>query len=192
MAETRVYRRRHPERTDYYRVIESRFEELERMRPECFEQKYGYLRKEVVRAIYAFLDCGIPENGVVRVFCDGCGRDYFVAFSCRMRVACPSCSTKRSILLSSSISVSGPFGPRRLGRRSHRPTSVGRTLSTTSRTWTPTYRTPYTRTEPSSQHCPARKRAPENSRLGPYMLRIPAKPLRSTRNGPFRDLILRS
>ena len=63
MAETRVYKRRRPERTDYYRVIESRLEELERIRPECFEQKYGYLRKEVVRAIYAFLDCGIPENG---------------------------------------------------------------------------------------------------------------------------------
>ena len=83
MVETRVYKRRRPERTDYYRIIESRFEELEGFWPECFEQKYGYLRKEVMRAIYAFLDCGIPENGVARVFCDGCGRDYFVAFSCR-------------------------------------------------------------------------------------------------------------
>ena len=41
------------------------------MWPECFEQKYGYLRKEVVRAIYAFLDCGIPESGVARVFATG-------------------------------------------------------------------------------------------------------------------------
>ena len=45
MAETRVYRRRHPERTDDYRVTESRFEELERMWPDCFEQKYGYPRR---------------------------------------------------------------------------------------------------------------------------------------------------
>ena len=103
MAETRVYKRRRPERTDYYRIIESRFEELERMWPECFEQKYGYLRKEVVRAIYAFLDCGIPESGVARVFCDGCGRDYFLPFSCRQRGACPSCSTKRSILFGEKI-----------------------------------------------------------------------------------------
>ena len=103
MAETRAYKRRRPERTDYYRIIESRFEELEGIWPECFEQKYGYLRKEVMRAIYAFLDCGIPENGVARVFCDGCGRDDFVAFSCRMRVACPSCSTKRSILFGEKI-----------------------------------------------------------------------------------------
>jgi len=50
-----------------------------------------------MRAIYALLDCGIPENGVARVFCNGCGHDHFVTFSCRMRVACPSCSSKRSI-----------------------------------------------------------------------------------------------
>jgi|GEM_PF-5225226 len=31
MAETRVDKRRHPEKTDYYRIIESRFEELERL-----------------------------------------------------------------------------------------------------------------------------------------------------------------
>jgi len=43
MARTRVYKRRHPERTDYYRIIDSRFEELERMWPECFEPKYGYI-----------------------------------------------------------------------------------------------------------------------------------------------------
>lgn len=103
MAKTRVYKRRHPERTDYYRIIESRFEELERMWPECFEHKYGYLRKEVMRAIFAFLDCGIPENGVARFFCDGCGRDYFLPFSCRQRGACPSCSTKRSILFGEKI-----------------------------------------------------------------------------------------
>ena len=103
MAETRAYKRQRPERTDYYRIIESRFEELEEIWPECFEQKYGYLRKEVTRAIYAFLDCGIPENGVARVFCDGCGHDYFVAFSCRQRGARPSCSTKRSILFGEKI-----------------------------------------------------------------------------------------
>jgi hypothetical protein len=41
------------------------------------------------------------------------------------------------------------------------------------------------------QHSPARKRAPGNSRLGPYRLMTRAKPFRSTRNGPFRRLVLR-
>ena len=68
----------------------------------------------------------------------------------------------------------------------------GRRLSTTSRTLTPTYRTRSIRIEPSSQYSPARKRTPENSRLGPYRLRTPAKPFNSTRNGPFRRSPLRS
>ena len=66
--------------------------------PDQFEEKYGYLRTEVMKAVYSFLDCGIPENGMARVRCEECGHDFFVAYSCRCRVVCPSCSTKRSIL----------------------------------------------------------------------------------------------
>jgi len=36
-------------------------------------------------------------------FCDGCGRDYFLPFSYRQRGACPSCSTKRSILFGEKV-----------------------------------------------------------------------------------------
>ena len=97
------YNRRHPERTDYYRIIEGSCEEFERTYPELFEEKYGYLRKEVIKAIYAFLDCGIPENGMARVRCEECGHDFFVAYSCRCRIICPSCSTKRSILFGETV-----------------------------------------------------------------------------------------
>ena|GEM_PF-5762568 len=38
-----------------------------------------------MRATYAYLDCGIPENGVARVFCDEWVRDFFLAFSYRQR-----------------------------------------------------------------------------------------------------------
>ena len=55
-----IYRRRHPERTDYYRLIEANFEEFERKYADMFEADYGYLRTEVMKAIYAYLDCGIP------------------------------------------------------------------------------------------------------------------------------------
>ena len=91
----------------------------------------------------------------------------------------------------SSISVSGPYGPRRLSRRSHRPTSLGRRSSTTSLTWMPTYRTRSIRIEPSSQNSPARKRTSENSRLGPCLLAIRAKPSPRTRNRPIRPLMSR-
>ena len=55
-----------------------------------------------MQAIYAYLDCGIPENGVARVRCE-CGEDFFVAFSCKKRMVCPSCSTKRSILFGEKV-----------------------------------------------------------------------------------------
>ena len=54
-----IYNRRHPERTDYYRIIEGSFEEFQRSYPDQFEDKYGYLRTEVMKALYSFLDCGI-------------------------------------------------------------------------------------------------------------------------------------
>ena len=112
MALKGIYNRRHPERTDYYRIIESSFEEFERSYPDQFEEKYGYLRTEVMKAVYSFLDCGIPENGMARVRCEGsaciersekCGHEFFVAYSCRCRVVCPSCSTKRSILFGEKV-----------------------------------------------------------------------------------------
>lgn len=98
-----IYDRRHPERTDYYRIIEANFDEFERSYPDLFEEKYGYLRAEVMKAIYGFLECGIPENGIARVRCNDCGDDFFVAFSCRQRVVCPCCSTKRSILFGEKV-----------------------------------------------------------------------------------------
>ena len=97
-----IYKRRNPEKTEYYRIIEANFEAFERNYPALFENDYGYLRKEVMPAIYAYLDCGIPENGVARVRCE-CGEDFFVAFSCKKRMVCPSCSTKRSILFGEKV-----------------------------------------------------------------------------------------
>lgn len=35
--------------------------------------------------------------------CEECGHDFFVAYSCRCRVVCPSCSTKRSILFGEKV-----------------------------------------------------------------------------------------
>ena len=70
-----LYRRRHPERSDYYRLLESGFDEFARNWPEHFEARYGFLRKEVQSAVSSFLECGIPENGVARVRCAGCGHD---------------------------------------------------------------------------------------------------------------------
>ena len=81
-----LYRRRHPECSDYYRLLKSGFEEFARNWPEHFEARYGFLRKEVQRAVFSFLECGIPENGVARVRCASCGHDFFVALLMRNKL----------------------------------------------------------------------------------------------------------
>jgi hypothetical protein len=49
----------------------------------------------VEREMRAFLDCGIPSHGFIRVHCDSCGRDRFVPFSCKGRGFCSSCNGRR-------------------------------------------------------------------------------------------------
>jgi hypothetical protein len=53
------YHRRHPERSDYYRLLESGFEAFARNWPEDFESRYGFFLKEVQGARSSpFLNAG--------------------------------------------------------------------------------------------------------------------------------------
>ena len=97
------YRRGHPEHSDYYRLLESGFEAFARNWPEDFEARHGFLRKEVQSAVFSFLECGIPENGVARVRCAGCGHDFLWPFPAgpaefvrAARASVLYCSGKRS------------------------------------------------------------------------------------------------
>jgi len=42
-----------------------------------------------------YLRCGILANGFARVRCIACGDELLVAFSCKSRGICPSCTTRR-------------------------------------------------------------------------------------------------
>jgi len=44
----------------------------------------------VERELRAFLECGILAHGFARAYCDGCGHDFLIAFSCKGRGVCPS------------------------------------------------------------------------------------------------------
>ena len=56
------------------------------------------MRREVARALWDFLKCGLPELGCARLACDGCGRVMLLVFSCKRRGLCPSCEAKRAEL----------------------------------------------------------------------------------------------
>ena len=42
-------------------------------------------------------ECGIFAHGFARAWCNDCGHDYFVAYSCKGRGVCPSCNTRRMV-----------------------------------------------------------------------------------------------
>jgi hypothetical protein len=49
----------------------------------------------VERELRGYLRCGVFAHGFTRAHCDACGHDLLVAFSCKARAACPSCTGRR-------------------------------------------------------------------------------------------------
>ena len=61
--------------------------------------------KPFVRKAFAtYLECGIFAHGFARARCEDCGHDYFVAFSCKGRGVCPSCTTRRMVETAAHLS----------------------------------------------------------------------------------------
>jgi hypothetical protein len=59
----------------------------------------GRLRRAVEeQAIERFIECGDPHYAFARIYCDVCGHDYLLAYSCKTRYFCPSCHQKRGPL----------------------------------------------------------------------------------------------
>ena len=42
-----------------------------------------------------FIECGDPQHGFARIYCEQCRHGYVLAFSCKARYFCPSCHQKR-------------------------------------------------------------------------------------------------
>ena len=53
------------------------------------------LPRHVEQEMRAYLECGIPAYGFLRVRCEDCGESRVVAFFCRKRGFCPSCMGRR-------------------------------------------------------------------------------------------------
>ena len=90
----RVYRRRRPERTALYRLVQQHLETwLARRREE--DPDNATIPCYVERELRAYLECGILTCGFARARCGACGHDFLVAFSCKGRGLFPSCTTRR-------------------------------------------------------------------------------------------------
>jgi predicted RNA-binding Zn-ribbon protein involved in translation (DUF1610 family) len=93
----KFYRPRDHEASPFFKIVRDHFDEFERVYPERYQQRYGYWRPVVRSSIDKFLKCGDLKEGFARVRCPDCGKELFLAYSCRQRGACPSCDQKRSL-----------------------------------------------------------------------------------------------
>src|SRR5215471_147269 len=87
------YRRREPEKTILYQVVQAH---LATFLTELREADERGLPQYVELEFTRYLACGILSEGFTRVRCEGCGNDLLVAFSCKSRGICPSCTARRA------------------------------------------------------------------------------------------------
>jgi hypothetical protein len=83
---------------------------------ERYAEKYGFWRPQIRKAVDAFLKCGDLHEGFARVRCPDCKHEFFVAYSCKQRCACPSCHQKRALLTALHVEeeVCSPVAHRQL------------------------------------------------------------------------------
>ena len=88
------YRPRSPEPTLLHTLVARHLVDL---RAESFdpEQPDGGVPAFVVRELEAFLDCHDLARGFARLRCVSCRAEHLLAFACKTRTVCPSCSTRR-------------------------------------------------------------------------------------------------
>jgi hypothetical protein len=85
-----VYRPRNPRASPLWQCAQRHCGEL---------REAGRFQRAVEeRTIERFIECGDPHHGFARIYCDACGHDYLLAFSCKTRYFCPSCHQKRVLL----------------------------------------------------------------------------------------------
>ena len=86
-----AYRRREPEKEPLYQILAEHLETfLQQAR--TFEHR---LPLHVEKEMRAYLECGLLAYGFVRARCEDCGTGRVVAFSCKKRGFCLSCSGRR-------------------------------------------------------------------------------------------------
>jgi hypothetical protein len=99
------YRPRRVESTPLYRVVYQERNNLEWHWESQFQSRYGVLREEVLKALDAYLDCGILAHGCARAECENqkCRHSIVIPYSCKKRGICPSCSAKRALIFAEHL-----------------------------------------------------------------------------------------
>jgi hypothetical protein len=84
-----IYRPRNPRASPLYQCLRRHGDELDAA---------GLSHRPVeTQVLERFIACGDLHHGFARVYCDQCGHDYLLAYSCKTRYFCPSCHQKRML-----------------------------------------------------------------------------------------------
>ena len=89
-----VYHRRQPEGTLLYRVAQDRLATWLALHDDGCG---GHAPVLTEREFRRYLECGILAHGFARARCADCGHDFIIAYSCKGRGVCPSCTTRRMV-----------------------------------------------------------------------------------------------
>lgn len=86
-----------------FRVLFDHYEAFVRCYPSRFQGLFGLFRSIVDATVDRFQICGDPREGVAVYRCDRCHHQLTVPFSCKTRLFCPSCHSKRVVLWGEDI-----------------------------------------------------------------------------------------
>ena len=88
------YRRRAPEHSLLYQLVAAEADGLREAVSAASLYGRG-LPRNVDKELDAFLECGLLHRGFARVLCKRCRVEHLLAFSCKGRGICPSCTARR-------------------------------------------------------------------------------------------------
>jgi hypothetical protein len=90
-TKTLHYKARNPKKTDLHKIIRENYLET------FFEKENlgANLPFHLKREFDKYLTCGVMAYGFARFHCNHCQKDKLVAYSCKGRTICPSCTGRR-------------------------------------------------------------------------------------------------
>ena len=95
LVSARAYAARRPETTVLYPLVREHLQTMLAQARDDSSHGFG-LPRFVQDEFLRYLDCGMrAAGGFVRLRCDACGHERLLAFSCKGRAVCPSCTTRR-------------------------------------------------------------------------------------------------
>ena len=94
MPSSAVYHRRRPERTLLYRTVQAHLATWLALHD---DGAGGGVPGVTEREFRRYLECGILAHGFARARRADCGHDFLIAYSCKGRGVCPSCTARRMV-----------------------------------------------------------------------------------------------